>query len=308
MTDLLATLLDSDPCSPVSRLAVCRLEDPTLGVLDLMAPGYVVADIVIGHPVERPVERDRALNDGRIDESQFLGGRAVTFSVMLDTRVLPMETLLDRFKAFMSPRRRPLLVWSYLGTPTSLRTLLVRGVDAPVALNGTRYPTLVTSWKSPWAFQRGYESSCVVVIPSQAEEAGRTYPLEFDRTYPAQLPVGAFVALNEGNENADWRATVAVGGSGTVVNPVFTVNGVPMRFAENGGITLTAGQTLMIDTAARSVLLNNDPADPRLDRVNYLDWQWEDLQLAPGTNLVSFRHNGSSTEAFATICWDTTWL
>lgn len=304
MTDLLVP-----PCAaPIDRFAVFRLEEPTLGTLDLTAPGYVVSDIVIGHPSERAVERARALNDGAIDETQFFGGRAVTFTVTLDTRVLPFETLVDRLKAFTSPRRRPLLVWSYLGTPTSLRTLLLRGVDAPVAMNGTRYPVVVSSWKSPWAFQRGYEQSCVVITPSQAEEAGRTYPLTFNRTYPAQLPVGAFVAANNGNENADWTAVVSAGPTGTVVNPVITVNGVAMRFDQNGGITLTAGQTLVIDTAARSVLLNNDPADPRLDRVNYLAWQWEDLQLRPGTNLVSYRHTGSSTVAFATICWDTTWL
>lgn len=308
MTDTFAATLAAVQCEPINRFAVFRLEDPQLGILDLTAPGYVVSNFVIGHPAEREVARDRALNDGRIDDTSFVGGRAVTFTVRFDTRVLPHETLLDRLKAFMSPRRRPLLVWSYFGTPDSLRTLQLRAVDAPVAMAGSRFPEMPCTWKSPWAFQRAYAATCVVVVPTQASEAGRTYDLTFPREYPAQLPVGSFIANNVGNERADWTATIAVGAAGTVVDPVFSVNGVDMSFDQNSGLTLLAGQTLIVDTAARSVLLNGDPTEPRFDRLNFLDWNWEDLQLAPGTNLVSFTHEGTSTEAFATICWTATWL
>lgn len=310
MTDTFAATLATIPCGPVDRFATFRLEDPVLGSLDLTAPGYVVSEFVVGHPAERPVERNRALNDGAYDQTEFLGGRAVTWSLMLDTRVLPMQTLLDRFRPYMSPRRRPLLVWSYLGTPDELRTLSLRGVDCPVAVSGSRsrFPTLPCSWKSPWAYMRGYEQQCVTIVPSAAAEAGRTYPLTFDRTYPAQLPVGAFEVYNGGGERADWRATIVVGPLGTVVDPALTVNGVDFTLDELDGLTMTAGQTLVIDTAERTVLLNDDPDEPRYDRVNYLDWNWEDLQLRPGSNLVRFQHTGTSTEAFATICWDLAWL
>lgn len=310
MTDIFAATLATIDCEPVDRFATFRLEDPVLGTLDLMAPGYIVSDFVVGFPAERPVERNRALNDGAYDQTEFLGGRAVTFNVLLDTRVLPMQTLRDRLARYLSPRRRPLLVWSYLGTPDELRTLMVRGVDAPFAISGnrSRFPTIPCSWKSPWSFMRGYEQQCVTIVPSQAAEAGRTYPLTFDRTYPAQLPVGAFEVYNGGGERADWSATIAVGSLGTVVDPVLTVNGVDFSVDELDGLTMTAGQTLVIDTAERSVLLNGDPDEPRYDRVNFLDWNWEDLQLAPGSNLVRFTHDGTSTEAFATICWDLAWL
>lgn len=285
-----------------------RLEDPRLGVLDLTAPGYVVSGFTIGHPSERPIVRGRALNDGLLDESSFLGGRAVSFAVRYETRVRRAQELEDALKAYMSPRRRPRLVWSRKGTPDDLRSLPVRGIDAPVTVDGSDYPVLVTSWLSASAYIEAPTDTCVVVASSEVDEAGRLYPLTFDREYPAQNPIGAFAALNAGNAPADWTAVVTVGASGTVVQPTFTVNGIAMSFDQNGGLTLTAGQTLVIDTRSRTVLLNNDPATPRLNRVNFLEWSWEDLQLQPGENLVSFRHSGTSTVAFASICWRSAWL
>lgn len=308
MTDVALFSTQVADCLPVTRVATCYLEHPRLGILDLTAPGYAVTDLSIGHPAERPIERDRALNDGRIDETTFLGGRAVTLSVMFDTRVLPWTTLRDALKAYMSPRLRPLLVWSYFGAPDDLRALELRGVDAPEALSGSRFPVYVTSWKSPWSYMRSPEASVEVVRPSQIDEEGRAYNLVPDRSYPAQLPAGSFYAINAGNSPSDWTAVIAVGGTGTVDNPSFSVNGVDMTFDQNGGLSMPAGATLVIDTAARTMLLNNDPTTPRFDRVNFLDWNWEDLQIQPGTNIVSFQHSGTSTEAAATVSWYPSWL
>lgn len=283
------------------------LTDPALGLLDLTAPGFVVENFQIGSPAVRTVRRSRALNDGVVDRSKFIGGRVVTFVVTLNNRVATIQTLEDLLMPWLSPRYRPTLVWSHAGSPSELRALTVRGVGAPVPIGDPLYPRLAVSFESPESYKRGPSANSAIVVPGSLTEAGRAYDLTFDRTYPASLPFGGFEVVNAGTAPADWVATISVP-SGTVVDPTVKVGDVAMTFDQNGGITLTAGQTLVIDTQARTVLLNADPDEPRYDRVNYLDWSWDDLRLAPGTNVMVYDPSGTSTDTSLSVSWFDQWL
>lgn len=266
--------------------------------------GFVLVDLQVGFPSERPVVRPRALDDGVIDQTTFVGQRAVTVTLRLDQRVMTTQALIDRVMPFLSPRRRPTLTWSLPGSATDYRSLTLRGVDAPLVVQQPKYVTIVCSWVSSDPFLLDPVEECESVDPNDpAEEVGRYYDLTFDRVYVPALPVGALAAINTGTAPTHCVITLTA----SMINPTVTVNGVDMTFNQNGGLTLVTGQTLVIDTQARTILLNNDPNESRYDRVNYEDWSWDDFLLQPGVNVVRLQGTGFTSTTLMTVCWRSAW-
>lgn len=273
------------------------------GLLDLelsCEQGWSLEQLQIGFPAVRPVVRSRALADGVFDETTFVGQRAVTITLRMATPIAT-QTAIDAIMPFMSPRRRPTLTWALAGFPQTYRSLVLRGVDAPIVIDGPSYQFIVCSWVSVDSFILGIEEHCETATASTDD--GRTYDLTFDRDYTGPLPTSAFYATNAGTAPAHWRATITA----DVVDPTIQINGVNMDFDQNGGVTLVAGQTLDIDTKARTILLDNDPTTPAYDRTNFTDWTWDDLLLQPGQNLVRFFTSTGDTGTL-TVCWFDTYL
>jgi len=293
-------------CTPVNLgQGTATLSANGVPALDLACDtGFVLVDLQVGFPAERPVVRSRALADGVFDESTYLGQRAVSVTLRLDHRVMSTQALIDRLMPFMSPRRRPTLTWSLPQTPTELRSLTLRGVDAPLVISGPKYTTVICSWVSEGSFSVSPTEQCRSINPLEFVEVGRTYPLTFDRYYDPQPPVGAFYVINAGSAPAQWTAQI----DASIIDPILTINGVSMTFDRNGGVNLITGQTLNIDSEARTILLNNDPTISRYDRVNFQDWTWDDLLIQPGQNLVRIQGSGFDANTLLTFCWRDTYL
>jgi hypothetical protein len=288
------------------QTGTATLSAPDLPDLDIeCADGFVLVDLQVGFPAERPVVRARALADGFIDQSTFLGQRAITVTVRLDQRVSNSQALIDRLMPFLSPRRRVLLTWSLPGSPLELRQIEMRGVDAPLVIAQPKYYTIVCQFVSTGPFLASPDETCVTVDPlALPEEIGREYDLEFDREYVPTPPVGGFFAFNNGTAPAHWTATIKA----QVTNPVMTVNAFTLDFSQNTGITLFTGQTLVINTLNRTILLNDDPTESRYDRVNFEDWAWDDLLMQPGSNLFRLQGTGFNFTSQLQICWRDTYL
>jgi hypothetical protein len=289
---------------------VIFLDDPELGRLDLECEeGFVVNSFEIGFPNVREVVRGRAISDGVFDDTRYLGSRVVTVSLRFISggcdAVGSSQTLIDKVMPYLSPRRRPRLVWSLQRDVNEMRSAIVRGLNAPLFITQRAYPTIVFQWVTTDAYAESPIETCETIRPTDPpEEIGREYDLDFDREYIPIPPVGGFFAFNAGNAPAHWRGTIRA----TATDPVLTVGSNQMIFDRNGGITLVTGQTLVIDTQERTILLNGDPLESRYDRVNFEDWTWDDLLMRPGFNL--FRLQGSDFN-FATeleICWRDTYL
>lgn len=280
-----------------------QIVESTLGTLDLSrVDGFVTFTLEVGAPAERPVVRSRALNDGVIDETQYVGGRAITLSMRLDTSLLPMQTLLDKLTPYLSPRYRPTLRWSLPETPDQVRALTVRGVGLPIAIAAPKYPGVVASFLSPDAFLAGGQRKCHTLVPSELGVVadGRVYDLSFDRDYPFAAPVGAFTISNAGTAPTDWQATIF----GPVTNPLVQINGVTVELT----LDLLAGQILVIDTLNRTMLFNSEPSEPRYQFSNFLMWSWEQIRLQPGDNQVRFDADVLDVASAFTICWYDRWL
>lgn len=293
-------------CSPQLGQGTAVLRADDLADLDLTCGnGWVLTDLQIGFPSERPVVRSRALADGAIDQTTYLGQRAVSLTLTLDNRVATTQSLIDLLMPFVSPRRRPTLTWSLPGSASDFRQLTLRGVDAPLVITRPRYTTIVCSWVSEQACMVDPVEQCLSVDPNNpAEELGREYDLDFDREYIGIVPVGGILVPNAGTCLASWTITL----DASMTDPTVTINGVDMTFDQNGGLTLVTGQTLVIDQLNRTILLNNDPNESRYDRVNFEDWDWDDLALQPGANIVRLQGSGFTSSSLMTICWRSAWL
>lgn len=294
-------------CSPpYLGKGTCVLSDSTLGDLALdCEEGFVLVSIAVGFPGERAVVRPRSLADGVFDDTAYLGSRAITVTVRLDHRVASTQTLIDRLMPYLSPRRRPTITWSLPDSPTDFRQATIRGVDAPLVINGPKYRTIVASWVTDSAYLVSPTEECVEIDPlDPPEEEGREYDLEFDRLYIPTPPVGGLYVLNAGTAPAHWRATIFA----DATDPFVTVRNDTIAFDQNGGVTLITGQTIVIDTLERTILLNGDPLQSRYDRTNFEDWSWDDLLLQPGLNLVRIQGTGFNFSSRLRLCWRSSYL
>jgi len=287
-----------------------ELEDPELGVLELGCDPYVVVSLQVGSPNVREVVRNRSLMDGTLDDTLYMGARAITAAIRFNDVAcdadVSMQVLIDRLTPYMSPHRRCVLTWQ-LPRSNELRAAVVRGSNWGWTVEGPKAQGIAPQWVVPSGeILAGGPNArhCETIKPSSDIEAGRSYNLTFPRTYPASDPIGGRTIYNPGSTNAHWTLTIF----GPVVNPSFAVNGTVFETDRRGGVTLVAGQTLVVDTRSRTVLLNGVASASQYQHTNFDEWSWHDLLLRPGTNFVRFDGTGLTVQSAAEICFTPTYL
>ncbi len=279
------------------------LTDPVLGQLDLDCDpdGYVVSQFEIGFPDVRPVVIPRALADGVLDTTRFVGQRAITVSITLDQTKLATQDLLDKLMPYLSPRYRPRLVYTIqqpVVNPNHVRSFELRGVDAPLVIEGPKFQTIVCQWVALDHRATSIEERCQVLIPG-GDEIGREYDLEFDRDYPPSPPVGVVNVTMNGNDPADWVATII----GAIDDPIITINSVTVEFT---GVSLVTGQILEINTRNRTMIQGGNLSV--YGNSNFVDWEWDQLLLQPGVNVLRLEGTNPDPGAYLLICFRDTWL
>lgn len=290
-----------------------------LGVLELGCDPYVVMSLQVGSPEVREVTRYRALSDGVIDDTLYTGARAITAAIRFRDKLLigdcgtgvtaakSMQTLIDMLTPYMSPRRRPTLTWQLPGSD-ELRSAVVRGVNWAWAVSGPKAQGIAPQWvcASGEILAGGPDAQrCETIKPSASVESGRTYDLVFDRSYPASDPVGGRTIHNPGTAHTHMVLTIY----GPVTNPSFTIHGDTVFKTDRlGGIALTAGQTLVVDTRNRTVLFNGLTGSSRYQNTNYDEWNWDDLMLHPGENVIRFDGTGITVQTSAELCYTPTYV
>lgn len=293
-----------------------ELFDDDLGILELGCDPFVVWSLQVGSPEVREVVRYRALSDGVIDDTRFTGMRAITLAIRFRDKLLvgdcggsgaqSMQSLIDLLTPYMSPRRRPTLTWQLPGSD-ELRSAVVRGVNWSWAVNGPKAQGIAPQWVVPSGevLAGGPDARrCESIRPSVAVEAGRTYDLVFDRSYPPSDPVGGRTVNNPGTAPTHYVLTFY----GPVTQPSFVINGVAFETNRLGGVVLTDGQTLVVDTRNRTVLFNNLPTNSRYQYTNYDEWGWDELMLQPGINDVRFDGTGITVQTSAELCYTPTYI
>ena len=306
------------------------LTDPSLGQLDLGPTsaeiaagecgdtGFVVTDWTIGFPEVRAVTRSRALSDGNLDASRFVGPRAISFGITIDQRIADPQVLVEQLTPYLSPRVRPRLVWAIPGS-TQVRSAIVRGQDMALAIVRPKFHQVVASWVAPNGLLESANLNSRTIRPSTDVEDGRHYTLPGDdygpyytnvaagnvgRQYEPGAGIGAYMVNNAGNAVADWTAVIF----GPVETPSLTINGIDIIFNRDGGLTLNGGTSVVLNSQTRTILRNNDPADSLYGKVNFDEWAWEDVRLQPGLNRIEYGGVVVGTSSSVVFSWRDSYL
>lgn len=136
-----------------------------------------------------------------------------------------------------------------------------------------------------------------------------TWPLlgNYPKLYGAGGTGGGVQVNNAGNW-ASWPRLIIGGpaaGAMSVTSIEDVTHGQALQFTANGGLTVAAGSTLVVDThPARRLVAFTDGAS-RMDRVTDLDSWWP---VEPGTSEVRFRAGGDTAGATVQLEFRDAWL
>jgi len=273
------------------------------GLTDLAidcSTGFVATDLQIGFPSVRPVVRSRALGDGAIDNSAFLGTRAITLSLTFDTTVATPQSLIDRIMPFMAQSRRPRLSWRLgdtvdtgVGVDNRWRSAVVRGVDAPLVITGPRYLTLVLSFVTVGAYLETRDAHTTTLTTTTLTPSPLT-PVTNSGTAPSPWVMRL---TKPGGADISRQFLVTVG-SGTFGGFDFTY-------------TLFTGDTVVIDSLAKTAVVEDGTGFVIDNLYPYLDttyWTWQDLWIPPGTSNMQLSILPRDPAMTATFTWRDSFL
>jgi hypothetical protein len=179
------------------------------------------------------------------------------------------------------------------GTPERTLALRPDGYDWPIAGISERHIHLAfVTTTEPAALDP--TSQTVSAWTGTGLAGGRTYPLTFNRTYPAGGGAGNTATIHS---NGDLAIRPLLRFYGPNTGPVAIItppSGPAFRVGFLSTFVLGVGQYVEVDTAKKTASMSGDPAQSRLSSLEWATISWPVLQ--PGVdNFLSA--GGSSTGA-----------
>lgn len=278
-----------------------------------MALDYTIAfnGITIGNGTSLPIMGATGLEDmppirsgdltrggthGETPGLDLSAGRDVAVDVVvLDSGVGDYFTNIERLKLMTSVLATEVpLTFQLPGRNPRTLNARCRARSLPVAGDYQyRYGRASLLWHAtdPRIYDAAW-SATTIGLPSAS--TGLTFPAAAPFVFGSAGTGGTLVAVNAGNFPAPWLAQIA----GPVTNPSISHDGLGLAVTWNG--TVLAGETLVIDSLAKSVLLNGTAS-----RYSLTVAQWFDLD-ANGSTTVRF--NAASGTGTLTFNYRSTWL
>jgi hypothetical protein len=275
-------------------------------------------DVDLGTP-SPDVDESRFANDnGVYDGTRYFGSRPISVSLTISDDWFPdvgAESWDQRWNRssfwvkelgrWTAAGFRSWLWIRFVGDSNPYRIdLSGRGMSAPIAMADRTVRKVQLNFSSPSGLLREFSPDLELsrtskdgrlrtVVPFGGSEVGGvTFPL----TFPVVFPVGG----NGLGATIDYDGTISAGlivrahaGAGAVVNPKITVTGPLGDVASIGfrGLSIAAGHFLEVNTEAKRLTLDGDPAQP-LERYLIGPLRW--LKLQPGQNRVTFTLNANA--------------
>jgi hypothetical protein len=280
------------------------LYEDTIGLLALdWDAGYAVTAYDPGHPQHREVIEDNSDADGEYDTTRHHGARVVTLDVRLLGDPVDRHRLRADLAAYCRPDKRPALRWSspHLGEVETVGRLTDLTAGIPTGMRGLA--ARVVQRVPSGLLRQTHEDSAIVRPGASVVQAGRTYPLTFDRAYPSGTVIGAAAIVVGGNAKVQPIIRIY----GPITNPDLSIStGGRWKFTGNGGLVVSAADFVEIDVENRTVYLNGSSA---LIRYNYLDFAtlaWTPLE--PGTQSGALDGTSVDSNTQAVVTWRDSWL
>jgi hypothetical protein len=284
-----------------------QLEDGTAG--------YWCSDLDLGYPVVRAVTNDRAVADGTIDRTQFMGSRAVAASIsaFANAGSMTVDQMAALFARYMAPSARPILhyVLDRPGNAERVITLRAAGATWPVSGPGTRRD-IQLAWVAPDPIIRDAVAQSEAAWSGSSATPGRAYPL----TYPRQYPPGTGAATTAiFTSPGDVAVSPLLRIYGPITGAYAQLQAVPRtgatitrRIAFESSFVINAGDWVDVDCVAHTALVNSDPTQPVLDRLDFSDTTWPQIMVAPYTNYLSLVGTSTNTTSQVHAIWSDGYL
>lgn len=232
-------------------------------------------------PDVRNDDQPRASDHGEISGKDYLGGRPITFELLISRDTI--HEVEDDLRAIGV--MWPLGVDLAISVQTSRRWSCVgrlRRRSAPMTFAGeaNAYARAAFEFRCADPFLYGQEQGGS--LNAAPAVGGRTYPRTYNLTYPLAASPGLEV-LNFGSMPTDWVATLV----GPLTDPVIELETTGEKLAFVGEVL--AGQTLVVSSRDRTVLLDGSSRYQWLTPVS----RW--FRLPPNYSKVTFRATGAGS-------------
>lgn len=310
-------------------IAAARLEADDLTTFPLERDeGIIVSELDIGFPAIRGVVEERPEADGEVDETAYIGARAVVLSgtiagvpaistrtyrqlsyfgiyvapvpeEIVTTPAISRQTVMDRLRAFLRPDVRPYLIYR-LEADGSERRIRLRADQHSTPIVRPGSAEFSVAFRGPDGIQEAVAASSSTA-DATADEGGRQYPLVFNRSYPASPTLGVVTVTNAGNAFAYPVLKLYGPATGPAIE-----NQTLGKALEFPGLVLAAGEHLEIDTRAKTIRLDGSASQSRYEELDFETSTW--WALAPGANAVRYYPSGFAAGAEAVIEFRSTWL
>jgi hypothetical protein len=235
----------------------------------------------IGWAAGAPLRRDtdpKEYDDGDWDNPGFLSGRLVTLNgTAVCASRAAQNAAKDTLLQVCSGRALTQLV---VAESHMARQAMVRlGAEtkiADVGPIGFKF-SLILYAPDPRRYATAATSGDVT-LPTAATVGGRTYGRTYPLTYSGTGGLGSYLAVNTGTYSTPIVFTIY----GPITNPSIEQYGTGRKLEVD--LVLGASDYLVLDTAAKTVLLNG-----ATDRSGSMPWNAAWFNLAPGTTELRFR-------------------
>lgn len=236
-----------------------------------VAAGYFCSSLDLGFPTVRDVVTNRPDTGGAIDRTQYFGPRVVNAQIMAITGAgARIDDVTALFAPFLDPAARPTLHYALdrAGHPQRAMTVRAAGFSWPVAGPYERSIQLQLVAADPVAYDPAVQS--VTVAPANTASI----------VAAGDLPARPLIRI-----------------TGPITAPAVTItppSGPAWKLAFLGSFVVPAGHFVDVDTDARTIYLDADPAQARLAS---LDWTVSSWQWVPAGTTATITVAGTSTSA-----------
>jgi hypothetical protein len=280
------------------------LEDPTRG--------YFCQSLELGSPEVREVISHIPDADGADDHTMFMGQRTVTAQITaLAGAGARIDDVADNFAPYMVPHVRPVLHFVLDRPGAAERTLVLRAANYAWPIAGPYQRDIQLQWVAADPVVRDPTTHTVTALSGASSGPGRTYPLTFNRVYPAGGGSPSTATLSTPGD-VPMRPLLRV--YGPIVGPrlalaLSTAAGLrnqAFNFAPS--YTIDAGHWVDVDCLRRTVYRDSDPTQNVINQVDWSTSVWLYVTPLPDTATLSFAGSGASGVTQVQAIWQDGYL
>lgn len=279
------------------------LESPGLESLVIGCGATIgIRQIDLGYPAARVVAQAATGQDGAIDDTSHFGSRTISANLYAKRATFAEMQLL---RAYLNPGRRSTITFEDLpgGAPPIQADVRGSALAATLAAQELRNggESVTVQWNAPAGILESVELHQAVLVPGGTGIVpGRTYPLTFDRSYPAAPVDGAITITNSGGATA--YPVINIYGPITAPEIINLTTGAQFSFPD---LTIDAGSFLEIDARAQTIRYNADPLDSRRRFLDFASSSWWGID---GSQLVRMLGTGTGATTQAPVLWRDAYL